>query len=248
MDDLSATPSKRELGISAWSKETARMALSQWRQSGMLPAPVLYSSGTKIFEHGSESLDLFLLDRGIVAFEREEPVKDRSGIFALCLPGHLFGPSPELESCPTWHSAITLTQCSVYRISGERILGALQAGGELALFIVRQYLHNLLRARACASESTIQSAKGRFQQLMLELGAVLEDRNPRGYMRLPLKDKDLAGLLGISPQQFSVIKREMEIEKVIARTGERSKLCLRSATGTLRFFKVCRYKRMPSIA
>ena len=251
MNVIATNPSKHEssaVGITSWSKEAARAALLQWKQSGLLSAPLLCSPGTKIFERGIECLDAFLLDRGVMAFEHEQPAKDKSGIFALCLPGHLFGQSPEAPSHSIPHSAIALTRCSVYRIKRERILGALQEGGELALFIIRQYLQNLLCARARATESTIKSAKARFQQLLLELASALEDRSPTGSIRLPLKDKELAGLLGISPQQFSVIKREMEAEKLITCAGQRNKLALRSVTGKLQFFKVYRYKRMSNIA
>lgn len=235
-------------GNLVWSKEIARMVLCQWRQSGVLPEPVLYSAGAMIFDHKTESQDLFLLERGVVAFEREKLAKDRSGVFGLCLPGNLFGQSVEVPSLSNPHSAIALTRCSVYQIRKTRVLMALQEGGEPALFIIRQLLRNLICARARATESTVKSAKARFQQLLMELASVLEDRSPAGSIRLPLKDKELASLLGISPQQFSVIKRELEAERVITCSGERSRLALRSVSGTLRFFKVHRYKRMASVA
>jgi CRP-like cAMP-binding protein len=231
-----------------WGRDSARADLIQWKQSGLLSAPILYSPGTRIFEQGTEPLDAFLLERGVIAFEREPSAKDRSGIFALCLPGHLFGQISDSLSHFSTHSALALTRCSVYRIKREKILSTLQDGGELALFIIRQYLQNLLRARARAAESTIRCAQIRFQQLLQELAAALEDRSPTGSIRLPLKDKELAGVLGISPQQLSVIKRKMEGEKVIMCSGEKNKLALRSVNGTLKFFKAHRYKRISSIA
>jgi CRP-like cAMP-binding protein len=234
-------------GILPWSRDSARADLIQWKQSGLLSAPVLYSAGTRIFEQGAESLDAFLLERGVIAFEREPSAKDRSGVFALCLPGHLFGQISDSLSHSA-HSAFALTRCSVYRIKRERILSALQDGGELALFIIRQYLQNLLRARARAAESTIRCAQIRFQQLLQDLAAALEDRSPTGSIRLPLKDKEFAGVLGISPQQLSVIKRKMEDEKVITCSEEKNRLALRSVSGTLKFFKAHRYKRISSIA
>ena len=235
-------------GILPWSRDSARADLIQWKQSGLLSAAILYNAGTRIFEQGTESLDAFLLERGVIAFEREPSTKDRSGIFALCLPGHLFGQVSDSLSHSSAHSAFALTRCSVYRIKRERILSTLQDGGELALFIIRQYLQNLLRARARAAESTIRCAQIRFQQLLQELAAALEDRNPTGSIRLPLKDKELAGVLGISPQQLSVIKRKMEGEKVITCSGGKNRLALRSVSGTLKFFKTHRYKRISSIA
>ena len=252
MNDAASGLSRHEpsRSILPWSKETARTTLTQWRQSGLLCTAVPYPAGTRIFKQGAESQDVFLLERGVVAFE-SEPVgaaRDRSGIFALCLPGHLFGPSADAVAHSFTHSAIALTACSVYRIKREKMLQALQEGGELALFIIRQYLQNLLCARARASESTIRCAKIRFQQLLQELSAALEDRSPTGAIRLPLKDKELAGLLGISPQQFSVIKKKMELERVITYSGGKNRLALRSATGTVKFFKAYRTNRIPSAA
>ena len=119
--------------ILPWSRETARMTLTQWKHSGLLSNAILYPAGTRIFKHGAESPDAFLLERGVVAFENEPTgsAKDRSGIFALCLPGHLFGQSADVITRYFTHSAIALTPCSVYRIKREKILQALQEGGEI---------------------------------------------------------------------------------------------------------------------
>jgi CRP-like cAMP-binding protein len=106
----------------------------------------------------------------------------------------------------------------------------------------------LLSARERAAESAVRCTKLRLRQLLLELASVLEDHSPVGFIRLPLKDKELAGILGISPQQFSVIKKEMADEKVITCSGERNRLALRSGSSKVRFFKVYRYKRISGIA
>lgn len=228
----------------SWSKEAARVAIGEWKRTGLLSPAGICLAGTRIFEAGSESCDVFLLDRGVVAFERERSDKDRSGIFALCLPGSLFGQSTEAAASSYPYSVIALTECAFYRIAREKILMALQEGGEIALFIIRQYLQNLLRARAHAAESTLRSAKLRFRHLLQELAQVLEDRDAGRPIRLPLQNKEIAGLLGISPQQLSVIKKEMEGEKVISCSGQRNRLSLKGIRGRLQFFKVPRYKRI----
>ena len=250
MNVTAANLPRHELGesILPWSKDSARADLIQWKQSGLLSAPCLYSAGTRIFAQGAESLDAYLLERGVIAFEHEPAAKDRSAIFALCFPGQLFGQVSDSFSHSLTYSALALTRCSVYRIKQEEILSALQDGGELALFIIRQYLQTLLCARARAAESKITCARVRLQQLLLQLAAALDDRSPTGSIRLPLKNKELAGILGISPQQFSVIKKKMEDEKVIRCSAEKNKLALRSESGTLKFFKAHRYKRISSIA
>lgn len=251
MSITSALPISREsngAGVPAWSKEAARATMREWKQTGLLAAPILYGIGAKIIEQGTESGDVFLLERGVAGLEREQTPKDRSGMFALCFPGSLLGQSSDSSSHSSAHSAIALTQCSVYRISRIKILEALQEGGEPALFIIRQYLQNLLQFRARVTESTVKPVKVRFEQFLLELAAVVEERNASGSIRLPLKDKEFAGLLGISPQQFCVIKKEMEVEKVITCSGQRNRLGLRSGAGKVQFFKVHRYKRISNIA
>lgn len=232
----------------AWSKEAARIAVAEWKSTGLLSPVASCPAGTRIFERGAECCDVFLLDRGVIAFEREQADRERSGIFALCLPGSLFGHSTDAVTSAYPHSAIALTECVFYRIAREKILSALQHGGETALFIIRQYLQNLLCARVRATESTLRSAKTRFRCLLQELALALEGRGPAGSIRLPLQDKEMAGLLGISPQQLSVIKKEMEEEKVIGCSGQRNRLSLRSVGGTLQFFKVPRYKRISNVA
>jgi len=230
-------------GAFPWRRESARLVISQWKQAGLLSSPCSYAAGVTIFDHNSVP-DTFLLERGVVGFERERASREQSGMFALCLPGHLFGRGPDAASDSFVHSAIALTHCTVYRISRNRVLFALQRGGEPALFIIRQYLQNLLSARERAAESTARCTKSRLRQLLLELATALEDHSPVGSIRLPLKDKELAGILGISPQQFSVIKKELEKEKVITCSGEKNRLALHSGGNKVRFFKVYRYKRI----
>ena len=239
---------QNETGGYPWHRESARWVLSQWKQSGLLSSPLLYPVGAAIFDCTTTSPGTFLLEKGVVAFERKPVTRDKSGMFALCLPGHIFGYCSDAPSDSFVHSAIALTRCVVYRISREKMLVALQKGGDPAFFIVRQYLHNLLFARARATESTVRCTKSRLQNLLLELASVLEDHSPTGAIRLPLKDKELAGILGVSPQQFSVIKKEMEDDGVIARSGQKNKLALRSGGGKVQFFKVHRYKRISGIA
>jgi CRP-like cAMP-binding protein len=241
-------PSPTGPGVFLWRKESARSTLWQWKQSGLLSVPLWYPAGAPIFDRNAAPRDAFLLEKGIVAFERNRVAKEKSGVCALCLPGNLFGHYPGDLADDSLHSVIALTRCMVYRISREKMLAALHKGGETALFIVSQYLHNLLCARARATESSTKGTKVRLEHLLLELASVLEDRGPAGRIRLPLKDKELAGILGISPQQFSVIKKEMEGEKVIGCFGQRNKLALRSGGAKIQFFKVYRYKRISSIA
>jgi CRP-like cAMP-binding protein len=240
------TPSPRtEPDAFFWNRESARVTLWQWKQSGLLSTPLSYPAGAPIFDRDAAPQDAFLLEKGVIVFEREPAAREKSGIYALCLPGNLFGHCSGGPADASPHWAIALTRCVVYRISREKMLATLYKGGEAALFIVRQYLHNLLCARARATESSINGTKVRLEHLLLELASALEDQSPAGAIRLPLKDKDLAAILGISPQQFSVIKKEMEGEKVIARFGQRNRLALRSGGGKVRFFKVHRYKSIP---
>jgi CRP-like cAMP-binding protein len=233
-----------EASVSSWDKRCARSAISQWKQTGLLSAPVLYSSGACIFDETTMSCDAFLLEKGVVGFQHKQVTREKSGIFALCLPGRLLGRSPGLVADPYAHSAVALTDCVVYRIDREQMLAVLRKGGDLALFVVRQYLQNLLSAHARATQSTVRCTKARLRCLLLELASVLDEHSAAGFIHLPLKDKELAGILGISPQQFSVIKKEMEAEKVIASSGQRNRLALRNGRDKVQFFRVYRYKQI----
>ena len=75
------------------------------------------------------------------------------------------------------------------------MLAALQKGGETALFIVRQYLHNLLCARARATESSTKGTKARLEHLLLELASVLKTTVPPGAYGFRSRSKELAGIL-----------------------------------------------------
>lgn len=247
MTEVAASTSDHELNdvsASPWDKRCARSVISQWKQTGLLSVPVFYSPGASVFDEATTSCDAFLLEKGVVGFQHKQVAREKSGIFALCLPGRLLGRSPGLVTDPYAHSAVALTDCVVYRIDRDQMLAALRKGGDLALFIVRQYLENLISAHARATQWMVRRTKARLRCLLLELALVLEEHSAAGFIHLPLKDKELAGILGVSPQQFSVIKKEMEGEKVIASSGQRNRLALRNGRDKVQFFRVYRYKQI----
>lgn len=244
---VARAPVEFELPRSAilpWSKDRARETVEEWRKNSLLAAPTYYPAGERIFQPGPRSRSLFLLDQGLVALERvQQRSKARSGIFALCLPGQMFGRSSSVDEVAIPYSAVALTPCTAYAISSHKLTNALQKGGSTGLFVIGQYVQNLLSAGIRNTQVSTRNTKKRFVQLLLELALVLDNRTLTGSISLPLKDKDMASLLGISPEQLSVIKRQMAGDKVIYRSHDKNEMVVKSAGSTLKFCKLYPFRK-----
>ena len=228
--------------IPAWRKDRAQATIESWLQRRLVGAPERYEAGCRIVHPESRSRGLFLLENGLVGLEKARSSRPQSPLFALCFPGQLFC-QPSAASGFDSYAAIALTSCTVYSISSLQLMAALQRGGDDALFILRQYSENLLLAGVRTMAVSTKSAKARFEHLLRELAVVLDNRTLRGSIGLPLKDKDIAGLLGITPGQLSVIKRQMAGARVISYSQQHNELLVKSATGTIKFRKINRSRK-----
>lgn len=229
--------------ILPWSKDRARATIAEWHHNSLLTAPEYYPAGASIFQPGSGRRSLFLLDQGLVALERtEQRLQTRSAMFALCLPGQMFGRSSSVDEIAIPYSAIALTPCVIYAVSSHKLMHALTKGGNAGLFVIHQYAQNLLSAVIHVREVSTRNTRERFEQLLLDLALVLR-RTLTGSIRLPLKDKDIASLLGISPEQLSVIKRQMASDNVICCSRRKNEMVMKSGAGTLKFCKMYPLRR-----
>lgn len=230
--------------ILPWSKDRARATIAEWHHNSLLAVPEYYPAGANIFRPGSERRSLFLLDQGLVALERtEQRLQTRSAMFALCLPGQMFGRSSSVDEIAIPYSAIALMPSVMYAISSHKLMNALTKGGNAGLFVVHQYAQNLLSAVIRAREVSTRNTRERFEQLLLDLALVLDRRTLTGSIGLPLKDKDIASLLGISPEQLSVIKRKMASDNVICCSHQKNEMVMKSGAGTLKFCKIYPFRR-----
>jgi CRP-like cAMP-binding protein len=229
--------------ILPWSKDRARATIAEWHHNSLLTAPEYFPAGANIFRPGAERRSLFLLDQGLVALERaEQRLQTRSAMFALCLPGQMFGRSSSVDEIAIPYSAIALTPCVVYAVSSHKLMHALTKGGTTGLFVIHQYVQNLLSSVIRAREVSTRNTRERFEQLLLDLALVLRP-TLTGSIGLPLKDKDIASLLGISPEQLSVIKRQMASDNVISCSHRTNEMVMKSGTSTLKFCKIYPLRR-----
>ena len=226
----------------AWNKSRAQAAINSWSLRKLLPPARSYAAGEEIKHSDSASEGVFLVESGLVGLERPNGSSPESSLFALCFPGQIFSQPCQVAGADL-HVAIAVTPCTVYSVNSGQLMSALQKGGDDAFFILSQFSENLLRVGTRVTAAATKPAKARFEFLLRELAAVLDNRTLTGSIGLPLKDKDIAGLLGITPGQLSVIKKQMTGARIISYSQQRNELLMKSAAGTLRFCKMNCYQR-----
>ena len=118
-------------------------------------------------------------------------------------------------------TAITATPCELYRLSVNEFLRL--ANND------RSFMHTLLalisRQRneqiSLRAQEGMLDARPRLITLLLRLAKELGiERKGKLYLALPIAKRDIAGMLGITPQSLSGILREMKQEGLIVEEKE----------------------------
>jgi CRP-like cAMP-binding protein len=180
-----------------------------------LPPPQRYPQGTELFKQGSRLQDVYCIDQGMIKIVRLNRT-GRAVIVGLRFPGWILGIAPIMLNKPSLVTAVTLTNSSLHRIQSEDLLRLVRTDAQLS-----RHLHLLLSQEVY--EQVIRlcspSARRRFEHLLLQMTLALELGGAQDEIKLqvPLKSKEMAQIIAVTPQHFSRILNEMEQEGVIRR-------------------------------
>jgi CRP/FNR family cyclic AMP-dependent transcriptional regulator len=170
--------------------------------SGALLRP--HPAGTLLFAEGDTAAELLLIERGLVKLTASLPDGSRVAL-SLRSAGQLLDESDALQGKPYWLSATALIASDVYTVPlsvCERILETNAAAARLLRDAQNRDLCSAARAQFDLQTLT---AEQRFVKLVCRLADALGERPTQGCLRLrvPLQDRELAELLGVTPSWFS---------------------------------------------
>lgn len=138
-------------------------------------------------------------------------------IAELRFRGALLGASSALANSVAPMSALTITECTVTRLSSREFLDLVQTNPdflrEMLFFISQQKQEQSIRYTRHAAFS----ARAQLAELLLKLwGEFGTERNGEMRLATPLSKQDMAGWVGIAPQHLSFILREMKNDGLLA--------------------------------
>lgn len=196
---------------SQWSSETATRTLLEWREALGLGEAQPYRSGRSLFSVGAPNHDVFLVDKGIVGLYHARG--NDEALTMLAYPGHIINLSgPELQTaCPA--SGVALTACTAHRLSAERLKQPQQYDLRVTYLFQQALQAQIVRRTSALAEILMLSPAERLEQYLCELARVVGEREKSDSTRfiIPLKDEDLAMLIGVSDRQFSRVKKALQL-------------------------------------
>lgn len=195
----------------SWSRTEAWPAVELCKRKLRLAEPRRYRSGSELFVADQFADTCYLINRGIVALYYALPGGDET-LFALAYPGELINLTVLNPAQPTSSSGSAVTDCEVYRIDLNRLESAGQEDPGI-LKMLNQFLQKqvALRTKALVELKSLSPAT-RLEQRLGELAEVLGCNILGQPVRVPvpLRDGEMATLLGLSDRQFKRVKKSLQ--------------------------------------
>jgi CRP-like cAMP-binding protein len=182
----------------------------------------LYPANTEVFHQDAPANAVYLIERGLVKLTWVGP-EGQELIQGLRRRHWLAGTPAVLLERPFAFTVTTLTPCSLRCISATRFLELVNADAEFCRQLLRMLSERVLDDGMRIAALGCMPAKDRldqfFRELILEQEQSTEPDLQKKPMRLhiPLKLKELAQLIAITPEYLSRLLSALEQEGTIRR-------------------------------
>lgn len=178
---------------------------------------VRVSKGESLFEIGVPCRDIFLLRTGLVRIAKLDPQK-REHIISICGRGSLVGLSNLFTETPQT-KCVALVTSEVCRLDRDMVMEMVSRRPEMMLWMLSASAAETERNMERVVSLALPRARERVAALILTLADLnLERRNePRrsAHVVLHLSRQEMAQMIGISRQHFTLVLNELESEGAI---------------------------------
>jgi len=169
-----------------------------------------YASRSELFQQGTPADDVYLIREGMVKLVWGESTGKQT-ILRLRWSGSFIGVPAVVTGEPYLTSAITLVPSVLERIPAEKFLRRLQTDPDFAWKVhqiqsreVHEQLNWLGEMACCSARSRLRN----FFSRLTEVCKVQKD-GQRSRVRLPLKQKEVAELIAVTPEHLSRLLHEL---------------------------------------
>jgi CRP/FNR family transcriptional regulator len=183
-------------------------------ESGKLGVVRTFGPGAELLQQGAPADDAYLIHEGVVKLVWADS-KGRQTIVGLRFSGSFLGTSAVITSdvCPT--GVITVTRCVIERVSAHRFLDRLHEDPELAWKVHQIHSRELYEQLNWLGELACCPARSRVANLLRRLAVSSEPNGLNNRVHLPLKRKELAEMIAITPEHLSRLLHEFSKEGFI---------------------------------
>jgi CRP-like cAMP-binding protein len=216
----------RAHGAEAAENADARIMESHNQQNAAAPWPTelesraalqIYPPGVTLLRQGAAAPEVYALQRGLVKLAYTA-ANGRECLFGLRTAGDWLGGAAAVlqEAAPC--SAITVTECELYRLPAAVYLDWLQADADFAWRQQFARSRELTGQMQQTGDLLGASARQRLEQALWRLARELEPQGKRNVrLLLPLQQQELAGLITVTPSHLSRLFKELEADGLLQR-------------------------------
>jgi CRP-like cAMP-binding protein len=189
---------------------------------GAFPIPIVpgqkYPAGVELLRQGDISTDVWIIDDGVVKLVYfDEDGRER--IVGVRLKGWILGSASVILAKPSPVAAFTMTPCYLQRLEAATFLEMLNGNSTLSSWLHKMHSQEVLDQLVSMTQATALSARERLERILAQLIQPPEDMVIGIEFRLvlPFPHRDLASVLGITPEHLSRLFRKLADEGVIRR-------------------------------
>lgn len=200
------------------SKDTfASLFSEEWIEFSDIAPPQIYPDTTELFCQDSPAREVYIINRGLVKLMRLEQ-EGHGLIVGLRFPGWILGSAAVIMSRPHPITAVTLTKCQLCRVPSETFLHLLRTDSQLSWHLLQMLSREVVEQSARVAQLGCLTASYRFKQLLWQLITALGLHQAHTTIRLqlPLKHREIADLIAVTPEHLSRILKKMQDNGIIS--------------------------------
>jgi len=178
-----------------------------------------YPEGSVLFRQGTTAREVFLLEQGLVKVVFLGPGGEEV-IAQICgMPGTVIGDACAILGQHFVSAMVGTRSARLRRIPAERLIEQMRDNHELSWHLHRNHCHRQAELLERAAQLGYLSVRQRVEQLVWDLSAACELLPTRKGLRmeLPLKYRELAQLISVSPEHLCRTLALMQKEGLILR-------------------------------
>jgi CRP-like cAMP-binding protein len=197
---------------------TASSVFEGWKSYSSVGSSQVYPPFTTILRQGSSAQDVFFVDRGVVKLTRLEE-QGKELILAIRFPGWVLGTASAVLQKPNPISAITLTPCSLSRVTAQSFIKITKENPSLSWQLHVLHSREVFDQAVHLGELVCLSARHRLEYMLWDLMCEIEvvSQDNKKPFRIPLRQLEIAQLIAVTPQYLCEILKDMEDLNLIQR-------------------------------
>lgn len=171
-----------------------------------------------LFRSGDESHILYAVAQGY--FKSTYTTQDGQVVTKrMIIPGELIGFRELYQETAHHHTCVALDDSGVFAIQKNAILSLIKTKPEVGLHFLGLFSQELIRIETMFESYFTKSAKQKLVLLLVDFYQKFKLSHSNSFTS-PLQRKDIAELIGITPETVSRILRELKNEKILELQGK----------------------------